>query len=185
MMMNFTQRRRLAMDDYLQRLIEGLSSKDGMARMRARETLVLVGDPATPRLKALLDDPDKRLRWEALKTLAALVDPGSVGEFSKLLDDPDSDLRWLAATGLIELGPRAARPALQALTSTSLSRGRLEMSRRILGDLSADNKVLAEILLPLMQVIAGNDPAVVNARAARALADLDRATGRPPDPAVP
>ena len=172
------------MDEHLQGLIDGLSSNDGMARMRARETLVLVGDPAVPGLHALLAGPDKRLRWEAAKTLAAIVDPGSLGEFSKLLDDPDSDLRWLAATGLIEIGPRAVRPVLQALTGTSLSRGRLEMSRRVLGELYADNKVLAEILSPLMQVIAGNDPAVINARAARALADLDRATGRPPDPAV-
>jgi len=76
------------------------------------------------------------------------------------------------------------RPVLRALTGTSLPRGRLEMSRRILGDLFADNKVLADILSPLMQVIAGTDPAVISARAARALADLDRATGRPPDPGV-
>jgi len=51
------------MDDYLQGLIDSLSSADGMARMRARETLVLVGDPAVPRLRALLAGPDKRVRW--------------------------------------------------------------------------------------------------------------------------
>ena len=171
------------MDGHLQQLIDGLSSEDGMARKRARETLVHVGDAAVPRLRALLAGPDKQLRWEAVKTLAAIVDSGNVEEFSRLLDDPDSDLRWLAATGLIKLGPRAVRPTLQALTSPSLPRGRLEMSRRVLGELSSDSKVLAEILSPLMQVIGGNDPAVINARAARALADLDRATGRPPDPA--
>jgi HEAT repeat protein len=172
------------MDDYLQQLMNGLSSEDGMARKRARETLVLVGDPAVPRLRALLSSPDKQLRWEAVKTLAAIVDSDSLGEFLTLLDDPDSDLRWLAATGLIQLGPRAARPVLQALTGPSLPRGRLEMSRRILGELASDNMVLAEILSPLMQVIGGNDPGVVNARAARALGDLDRGTGRPPDPGV-
>lgn len=172
------------MDEYLQRLIDDLSGGDGMARMRARETLALVGDPAVPRLQALLAGRDKRLRWEAAKTLAAIVDPGSLAEFLGLLDDPDSDIRWLAATGIIAVGPRAAKPVVQALASPSLSRGRLEMSRRILGELSADNKVLSGILSPLMQVIGGNDPAVVNARAARALADLDRATGRPPDPSL-
>jgi HEAT repeat protein len=172
------------MDEHLERLIDGLGSKDGMARTRARETLVLVGDSAAPRLRALLAGADKRLRWEAIKTLAAIVDTGSLDEFLGLLDDPDSDLRWLAATGLTKLGPRSARPVLHALTEPSLARGRLEMSRRILGELSADNKVLAEILSPLMQVIVGNDPAVINARAARALADLDGASGRPPDPAL-
>lgn len=172
------------MDEHLQRLIDGLTGDDGMARMRARETLALIGDPAVPQLQALLAGPDKRVRWEAVKTLAAIVDAGSLEEFLGLLDDPDSDIRWLAATGISALGPRAARPVLQALTSSSLSRGRLEMSRRILGERSADNKVLAEILSPLLQVIGGNDPAVVNARAARALADLDRAAGRPPDPTL-
>ena len=170
------------MDDHLQQLLDGLSSGDGLARTRARETLVLVGDPAVPALRELLGGPDKRLRWEAAKTLAAIVNSGNLEGFLTLLEDPDSDLRWLAATGLIQLGPRAVRPALQALTGPSLPRGRLEMSRRVLGELSSDNKVLAEILSPLMQVIGGNDPAVINARAARALADLDRAAGRPPDP---
>ena len=172
------------MDEHLRQLIDGLSSKDGMARMRAREALVLRGDAAGPVLRAAAAGLDKRLRWEAIKALAALVDPVGLEGFLALLDDPESDLRWLAAGGLIALGPRSARPVLQALTVPALTRGRLEMSRRILGDLAADNKVLADLLSPLMQVISGNDLAVVNARAARALADLDHATGHPPDPSL-
>jgi HEAT repeat protein len=172
------------MDEHLRQLIDTLGGKDGMARMQARETLVLVGEPAGPALRAAAAGQDKRLRWEAVKALAAMADPADLGRFLALLDDPESDLRWLAATGLIELGPRAARPVLQALTGSVLTRGRLDMSRRILGDLAADNKVLAETLAPLMQVISGNDLTVVGERAARALADLDRATGRPPDPSL-
>ena len=64
----------------------------------------------------------------------------------------------------------------------SLTRGRLEMSRRVLGELAADNKVLADIIAPLMQVIGGNDPAVIAERAARALSDFDETIGRPPRP---
>ena len=172
------------MDEHLQQLIDALSSKDGMARMRAREALVLMGAAAGPALRAAAAGQDKRLRWEAVKALAALADPADLEGFTALLDDPDSDLRWLAATGLIKLGPPAARPVLQGLTNPALTRGRLEMSRRVLGDLAAGDKALSDILPPLMQVIGGNDIAVVNERAARALADFDRAAGGPLDPAL-
>lgn len=169
------------MDDHVEGLLRGLMDDDGMARKRARETLVLVGDPAIPRLRALLTSSGKRARWEAAKALGAMIDPGSVDDFASLLDDPNSDLRWLAATGLIELGPRSVRPVLQSLARTSLPRGRLEMSRRILGELAKDNGVLAAIVGPLLDVLGGNDVGVVAATAARAVSDLDQMTGRLPD----
>src|SRR5512138_1008592 len=89
------------MDDYVDGLISDLTGSDGMARKRARECLELVGEPAAPRLRELLASKDKQTRWEAIKSLAAIADPGSLDEFVALLDDPNSDLRWLAATGLI------------------------------------------------------------------------------------
>ncbi len=168
------------MGDYLEGLIGELSSRDGMTRKKARECLVLVGEPAAPLVRALIHSPDKQTRWEAIKTLAAIGDPASLDEFVALLDSPDPDLRWLAATGLIQLGPRSVRPVLQAVTDPEVTRGRLEMSRRVLGGLASDNKVLADLLAPLMQVIGGTDGAVVAERAARSLSDLDQAAGRPP-----
>ena len=170
------------MDDHLERLLSGLSSGDGMAKKRARETLVLVGTPAVPRLQALLADSDKSVRWEAAKALGAVIDPGSVDAFLKLLDDPSSDLRWLAATGLIELGPRSVRPVLRSLTDPSVPRGHLEMSHRVLGELATGNDVLAGIVRPVVEMLGRNDRGVIAATAARALSDFDRATGRPPDP---
>jgi HEAT repeat protein len=167
------------MGDDLEGLISELGSKDGMIRKQARESLVLVGEPAAPRLRDLLASPDKRVRWEALKTLAVIADPGSLAEFVTLLDDPSSDLRWLAATGLIRLGQRSTRPVLQALSDPKAPRGRLEMGRRVLGELSGDDRVLAGILAPLMKVINGNDQAVIAERAARALSDFDQGPGAP------
>jgi hypothetical protein len=173
------------MDDHLRSLLDALGSADGMARKRAREALVLAGESAVPGLRGLLSSPDKQVRWEAVKALAALRDPGSLTEFLALLDDPNSDLRWLAGTGLIQLGHRSVRPTLQALTGPSLTRGRLDMSRRVLGELASDNKVLSDVIAPLMQVIDGNEPAVISERAARALSDLDVAIGWPPPPPPP
>jgi HEAT repeat protein len=170
------------MDDHVQRLVDVLNGNDGMGRKRARETLVLAGETAAPPLRALLGSKNKQTRWEAIKALAAIGDPADLETFLALLDDPNSDLRWLAATGLIQLGCRSVRPVLRALTDPSAPRGRLEMSRRVLGELLSDNQVLSDITAPLMQVIGGNDQTVISERAARALSDLDRVIGRPPAP---
>jgi hypothetical protein len=75
------------------------------------------------------------------------------------------------------LGPRSIRPVLQALSDPRAPRGRLEMGRRVLSKLSSDDQVLKDIVAPLVEVINGNDQAVVAERAARALSDLDRASG--------
>jgi HEAT repeat protein len=158
-------------------LIRELGSKDGMARKQARESLVLVGEPAVPRLRELLTSPHKQTRWEAVKALSAIADLSSLEEFVALLDEPNADLRWLAATGLIQLGPRSVRPVLQALSDPKAPRGRLEMGRRVLGKLSSDDQVLVGIVAPLMEVINGNDQAVIAERAARALSDFDQAAG--------
>jgi hypothetical protein len=165
------------MDDDLERLLRTLEGSDGMARKRARETLVLVGDPAVPSLQALLERPEKQLRWEAAKALGGIIDPKTADLFVTLLDDPSSDVRWLAATGLIELGPRSARPVLQSLTDPSAPRGRLEMGHRILAELAKDNAVLAEIVKPLLDVLGRNEPGVITTTAARALSELHRVTG--------
>jgi HEAT repeat protein len=162
------------MGDYLDGLINELGSKDGMARKQARESLVLLGEPAAPRVRELLTSTRKQVRWEAVKTLAAIGDPGSLEEFVALLDDPSSDLRWLAATGLIRLGHRSIRPVLRALSDPKAPRGRLEMGRRVLSRLSGGNEALAGVLAPLLEVINGNDQAVIAERAARALSAITR-----------
>jgi HEAT repeat protein len=168
------------MDDHLNDLFTHLRSSDGVARKRSRETLVLAGDAAVPGLHTLLGDPDKQVRWEAVKALAAVRDPGSLDIMLKVLDDPDSDLRWLAATGLIDLGPRVVRPVLQSLGHAEVTRGRLQMGHRILAELAKENELLANIVRPLLETLSRDDRGVTAVSAARALGDLDRATGRPP-----
>jgi HEAT repeat protein len=154
-----------------------------MTRKRARETLVLVGDPAVARVRTLLTSPHKRLRWEAVKTLAAMMDAPSVDQFVSLLDDQHSDIRWLAADGLIGLGPRSVALLLHALLGEPLSQGRRQMTRRVLRQLSSDNQVLAEIVGPVVEALDMEtlDSGVVATKAERALNDLERVTGRLPD----
>jgi HEAT repeat protein len=172
------------MDDHVGRLLTELGSGDGVTRTRARETLVLIGEPAVANLEALLKDDDKQVRWEAAKALGAVRDPRSVDTFVRLLDDQSSELRWLAASGLIDLGPRSVRAVLQSLNDPEVPRGHLEMSHRILGELARGNDVLAGLVKPVLDVLGRNDRGVIATTAARALSDFDRITGRPPEPAT-
>ena len=158
---------------------------DGMARKPRKRPSCLAGDPRrAPRLRGFAREPRQERAVGGGEGARGGVDPASVDAFVQLLDDPESDIRWLAATGLIALGPRSVRPVLQSLTDPAVPRGHLEMSHRILGELAKENGVLAGIVGPVLEMLGGNDPGVVAATAARALSDLDRATGRPPDPSL-
>ncbi len=161
-------------EDTLTQLVAALQSEDGGTRQRARETLVLIGRPAVPVLQELLKDRNRRTRWEAAKTLLAMVEPDNVDQFVSLLSDERSEIRWLAASGLIALGPRVVSPVLRALAADADSRGRREMTHRVLKELSADNQVLAQLVKPLLDVLRGDDPVPVATRAARGLSDLER-----------
>lgn len=164
------------MEKRLQQLLAALSSSDGMERKKARETLVLIGEQAVPALRSLLDHKDRLVRWEAAKALVAMIQPENADDFVALLSDERSEMRWLAASGLIALGPRSVPPVLRALSQDAASRGRCEMSHRVLKELAADNGVLAELVKPLLDVLRGDDPVPVSARAARALSDWEALT---------
>lgn len=164
------------MDSRLEGLLQALRSKDGIERKRARETLVLMGDPAVPRLQELLTDSDRLVRWEAAKALVAMIDRDSIDDLVDLLSADRSELRWLGASGLIALGPRSVAPVLQSLLSPSPPRGLLEMSHRVLKELSADNDVLAEVVRPVTDVLRGQDATPIAPRTARALSDLEALT---------
>lgn len=168
------------MDARLGALLKSLESKNGLERKRARETLVLVGEPAVPHLLDLLSSPQKQLRWEAAKALQAMVQPEILGRLVELLADPDPDIRWLAASGLIALGPRSAVPVLKSLLGPPPPRGHREMSHRILRQLSAENGVLAEMVAPVIEALESDDPTPIPAKAERTLSELDRITGRAP-----
>jgi HEAT repeat protein len=165
------------MEQRLADLIEALGRDDGPKRKRARETLTLVGEPAVPLLRGLLLGADKRIRWEAAKCLAAMVDPLSVDAFVELVTDDYSEVRWLAGSGLINLGPRSVAPVLGSLIRHPESRGNREAARRVLRGLASDNDVLTEIVGPVVDALDHPDPAVIASRAAVALNDMEKITG--------
>lgn len=97
--------------DPIERLILDLHNRNGMTRLRARRALKTAGATAVPRLIPETQNPDKQVRWEAMKTLVSLADFRSLKTFLSGLEDPDADVAWLAAEGLTRLG-RAAWPGL-------------------------------------------------------------------------
>ncbi len=168
------------MDHTLQSLLGTMASDKGMERKRAREILVLMGEKAEPQVRALLDEANKKVRWEAAKTLAAMVEPASLPAFLTLLGDHASDLRWIAADGLINLGPRSVVPLLESLLTATPVKGQGEMAARVFRELSSNNEVLAEILAPVLDALKEPDPAILSPRVSRALSDISTVTGELP-----
>ncbi|MCX8032561.1 MAG: HEAT repeat domain-containing protein [Thermoleophilia bacterium] len=164
--------------EILDALIAALKERDGMRRKRARETLILAGDPAVGPLLELTASSDKQTRWEATKALAAMVEPACLDSFVKLMSDSHSDIRWLAADGLIALGPRSVVPVLKSLLNKDLPRGHLDMSHRVLRELAEDNSVLAAVVEPVLLALRSSDVTALPSRAEKALLELDHLTGR-------
>jgi len=96
-------------------LIDDLQSKDGLLRQSAREKLVSMGRGVVPYLEDLIKHPDTTLRWEAIKALGRIADPGSAPLLIYALYDKDEDVRWVAAEGLIAIGANAMKSLLDEL----------------------------------------------------------------------
>ncbi len=98
--------------------MEQLAGKDGMIRLKARESLVAMGEPAVPLLiRALRNSTSDQLRWEAAKALGAISDPRSIPQLVKALEDRNSDVAWLAAEALHKFKKAAWPSLLRAVTN--------------------------------------------------------------------
>jgi len=163
-------------------LLDALGSNKGMERKSARETLVLCGETAEPQLRSLLTSKDKRLRWEAAKALAAMVEPASLPALVGLLRDEQPELRWLAADGLIGLGPRSVIPVLESLLQAPPTKGQVQMAGRVLRALAAENDVLREIVSAVTAALSDMvTREVLEPRVSEALTRLERVAGRLPE----
>ncbi len=155
-------------------LVERLSLADGMARDAAREAIVKIGKPMTPRLVQLLSSPDEQLRWEAAKALAAIGDPAAAPALVGALEDPSFGVRWLASSGLITLGRDGLRPLLIALMQNSGTVLLRSAAHRIVFDL-AGREELYVLLKPVLDALESAEPAVsVPGAAQSALQALDK-----------
>jgi HEAT repeat protein len=143
-------------------LIATLAGNDGLARQRARESLVDIGKPAVAALIEALAAPDSNyhMRWEAAKALSDLEEPEAASVLVNALEDEDFGVRWLAAEGLISLGRDGLAPLLATLVQRSDSAVLREGAHHVLrmlnqGDLHTQiGPVLAalEDIQPILEV---------------------------------
>ena len=99
----------------LESLMDKLSSKDGMIRQKARESLVALGKPAVSSLTDVLQNSTSdQVRWEAAKALGAIGDTSSIPSLVKALSDSNDDVVWLAA----EAWPESVLKGSAAVTSS-------------------------------------------------------------------
>jgi HEAT repeat protein len=166
----------------IDRLIESLSSKDGMERQRARTMLVQIGDPALESLIELLEDERQIARWEAARTLAALHDVRAAPALVRALEDEDGDVRWLAADALIGLQGLALAPLLEALAQPSTSVQLREGAHHVISRMRSG--WLASVLQPVKEALEKIDQTELRVyNAARvALAALRPETDNDPSP---
>jgi HEAT repeat protein len=100
----------------LESLIDLLSSKNGATRLKARKSLVALGNPAVSSLtQALRNSRSDQVRWEATKTLGAIGDTKAIPSLVKALEDNDSDVTWVAAEALRKFKKAAWPQLLRAL----------------------------------------------------------------------
>lgn len=106
-------------ENEIQQLIDKLGSRSGTERKDAREKLVIKGGQALEQLEDLLDSPRYLIRWEAMKTMEEIGDPGSIPVFIGALEDDESEIRWIAAEGLIRIGIQSIGPILRTIIDKS------------------------------------------------------------------
>jgi HEAT repeat protein len=146
-------------DQSIPALVEQLSDDDGLVRERARHTLVLIGDPAVPPLLELLESRTKRTRWEAAKALAEIGSQKSIPALVGLFSDRESDIRWLGSEGLVRIGPASIPEVLRLIIEKPDSTEIRRAAHHVFRELGKHNRVVKELLTPVLDVLGDTDPA--------------------------
>lgn len=138
----------------IRNLITTLTGKNGLARKRAREQLVEIGQPAVSSLLPLLSDKQTYVRWEAAKALSEIGDPGAAPTLVKALEDNDPGIRWMAAEGLIRVEQAGLPSLFEALMEHGESSRLREGAGHVLKIL-AKNEKLPPQAEPVLQALQG------------------------------
>jgi HEAT repeat protein len=152
-------------------LVADLGSKDGLVRVRARNSLVAIGEQAVSLLVKALASKQQWVRWEVAKALGQIGSPASAQALVRALEDDMFDVRWLAAEGLIVMGREALVPLLHALVECSDSEWLREGAHHMLHDLARGRPDLKDILQPVLAALEDVEPSLEVPVAAEAVLD--------------
>jgi HEAT repeat protein len=145
-------------------LIAELGNEDGIIRVKARKSLVKIGQTAVGPLVEALTSRKEWVRWEAAKTLAQIGAPSATQALISALHDKSFDVRWLAAEGLIHIGNKAVKPLLKAVVEQPDSLWIREGVHHVLHDLPETN--LKGLLRPVLHALEDTEPSLEAAIAA-------------------
>lgn len=98
----------------LSNLINALGDDDGLVRQRARLQLEHIGRESIPALLGALENPNTRVRWEAVRALGEIRDPKTTAKLVKMLMDEDTGVRWGAMESLSRMGRNCLHPLLES-----------------------------------------------------------------------
>jgi HEAT repeat protein len=141
-------------------LLIDLGSKDGPVRVRARNSLVAIGEQAVGPLVKALAHRNQWVRWEAAKALGQISDPTAAEALVKALEDEVFDVRWLAAEGLITVGRGSLLPLLHALAERSDSEWLREGAHHVFHDLVKGRPDLKDVLQPVLATLEDVEPSL-------------------------
>jgi HEAT repeat protein len=152
-------------------LIADLADDHGLARQRARESLLEIGKPAVAPLIAALQNPNWRIRWGAAKTLGEIGDPAAIGALIETLEDERGGVRWLAAEGIVAIGREGLTALLQTLVHHSDSEWIREGAHHVIHSLGEIEPELSHVLTPVSVALEDVEPTLEVPPAAQAALD--------------
>jgi HEAT repeat protein len=85
-------------------LISALHEKDRLLSRLAADALAALGASAIPELQEAIQSTDPSVRIEAVRALAKMHDPQTIGALFSVLEDPSSLVTYWAEKGLDDLG---------------------------------------------------------------------------------
>ena len=158
-------------------LLGHIASRNGLTRQYARKSLVAIGKPAVPYLLPLVHNRKHQVRWEAVKTLAAIKDPSAIDGLIAALNDESFDVRWIAAEGLVSLGQQVMSQLLRELILQPESALVRESAHHVLRSLieQDEKNIIRSAIQPVLVALEDMDFAAKVPNAARsALKVLDK-----------
>ena len=104
---------RVALEGYLDKLIQRLQTKNIVQLDTTRDALVLIGPPARDRLIFILKEGHLHRRQDAAYVLGMMKDPVAVAQLCTAMHNPDPLLRMIIVEALGKIGDPAAVDTLR------------------------------------------------------------------------
>ena len=107
---------RVALEGYLDKIVQRLQTKNIVQLNTSREALVLIGPPARDRLIFILTNGHLHRRQDAAYVLGMMKDPAAVEPLILAMHNPDPLLRMIIVEALGKIGDKRAADLLLRAT---------------------------------------------------------------------